>query len=62
MNAYQTERAYLKVIDTIKSCKTKSQLRVAENMADLFFLHLEKPTKVRLYLKTLIQNHSINCI
>lgn len=62
MNEYQLNRAYDKCIATIISCKTKNQLRVAENMADLFFEKLEKPTRIRLYLKTLIQNHSINCV
>jgi hypothetical protein len=62
MNAYQIERAYLKVITTIKSCKTKEQLRVAERMADLFISRFTKPTVLKLNVKTLIQNHSINCI
>jgi hypothetical protein len=62
MNAYQIERAYLKVITTIKSCTTKDQLRVAERMADLFISRFTKPTVLKLNVKTLIQNHSINCI
>jgi len=62
MNAYQIERAYLKVITTIKSCKTKEQLRVAERMADLFISRFKKPTVLKLNVKKLIQNHSINCI
>jgi hypothetical protein len=62
MNAYQIERAYLKVITTIKSCKTKEQLRVAERMADLFISRFNKPTVIKLNVKKLIQNHSINCI
>ena len=62
MNEYQLNKAYDKCIATIISCKTKAQLRTAENMAELFFEHLEKPTRIRLYLKTLIHNHSINCI
>ena len=62
MNAYQTERAYLKVIDTIISCKTKDQLRTAERMADFFISRFKKPTVLKLNVKTLIQNHSINCI
>lgn len=62
MNAYQIERAYLKVITTIKSCTTKEQLRTAEIMADLFISRFKKPTVLKLNVKTLIQNHSINCI
>lgn len=62
MNSYQIERAYLKVITTIKSCTTKSQLSVAENLAELFLSKIGNPTKTRLYLKSIIQNHSINCI
>jgi hypothetical protein len=62
MNAYQIERAYLKVITTIKSCTTKDQLRVAERMADLFISRFKKPTVLKLSVKKLIQNHSINCI
>ena len=62
MNAYQIERAYLKVITTIKSCTTKEQLRVAERMADLFISRFKKPTVLKLNVKKLIQNHSINCI
>lgn len=62
MNAYQIERAYLKVITTIKSCKTKEQLRVAERMADLFISRFKKPTVLKLNVKKLIQNHSINCL
>lgn len=62
MNAYQIERAYLKVITTIKSCKTKDQLRVAERMADLFISRFKKPTVLKLNVKKLIQNHSINCL
>jgi hypothetical protein len=62
MNAYQIERAYLKVHRTIVSCKTKEQLKAAEKMVDLLVKHVNKPTPIRIYLKSLIQNHSINCI
>jgi len=61
MNNYQLERAYLKVYNTILSCKTKDQLKVAEKMIDLLIKHFNKPTPIKLYLKQLVQNHSIKC-
>lgn len=62
MNTYQVTLAYNKVYNTILSCTTKSQLIVAENLAELFLAKIGNPTKTRLYLKSIIQNHSINCI
>jgi len=61
MNNYQLERAYIKCVKTIESCKTKDQLKVAEKMIDLLIKRVNKPTPIRLYLKQLVQNHSIKC-
>ena len=51
MNAYQTERAYLKVIDTIVSCTTKDQLRTAERMADFFISRFKKADRFKVERK-----------
>jgi hypothetical protein len=61
MNSYQKEQAFIKVQKVIKSCKTKEQLIVAEKMARNFFKRVDSKL-LRIYLLTLIQNHSINCI
>ena len=61
MNNYQKIQTFEKCCNIIATCKTKDQLKVAENFCNLFLLKIKRK-KITLILKTLIQNHSINCI
>ena len=61
MNNYQKIQTFEKCCNIIATCKTKEQLKVAENFCNLFLLKIKRK-KITLILKTLIQNHSINCI
>lgn len=61
MNKFQKIQTFEKCCNIVVSCKTKDQLRVAENFCNLFILKIKRK-KITLILKTLLQNHSINCI
>lgn len=61
MNTFQKIQTFQKCCNIIATCKTKDQLRVAENFCDLFLMKIKRK-KITLILKTLIQNHSVNCI
>lgn len=61
MNKFQKIQTFEKCCNIIATCKTKDQLRVAENFCNLFLLKIKRK-KITLILKTLIQNHSVNCI
>jgi hypothetical protein len=61
MNNYQKIQTFEKCCNIIATCKTKDQLKVAENFCNLFLLKIKRK-KITLILKTLIQNQSINCI
>jgi hypothetical protein len=61
MNKFQKIQTFEKCCNMIVQCKTKDQLQVAENFCNLFILKIKRK-KITLILKTLLQNHSINCI
>ena len=61
MNRFQKIQTFEKCCNMIVQCKTKDQLQVAENFCNLFILKIKRK-KITLILKTLLQNHSINCI
>lgn len=61
MNTFQKIETFKKCCNIIATCKTKEQLRVAENFCNLFLKQIKRK-KITIILKTLIQNHSINCI
>jgi len=61
MNSYQKKQTFEKCCNIVLSCKTKAQLKVAEKYCDLFIKKIEA-RNIKILLKNLIQNHSINCI
>ena len=60
MNTFQKIQTFEKCCNIVLSCKTKDQLRVAENFCNLFLMKIKRK-KITLILKTLIQTQSINC-